>query len=208
MKAKSRFIKFGYIFFLLCISGIIILSSNLNDDAPNVSNHVFVDAKIDNYTSLSDVEADSDIIVSGTKVYENEPTIITDENGNIIIEYTLSEFKIDDIIQNNLESSVQVGDTINILENEFYDEDKDVTYHIAGYCKMITDNEYMLFLRYADQNKWYIPTGVTVGKIPLDADETLIFGEDNTAVENVENIVQKARNKYNYKKGFKKTKTK
>lgn len=161
----------------------------------NNDKDIIVDAKVDAYYSLNEVEEASDIIVLGHKVSEDEPTIIK-SNGKPVVEYTLSEFEIETIEKNNSENMVEAGQVITILENEATDKDEKITYHIAGYHKMITDNKYLLFLHYADDNNWYVPTGVTVGKVPLDKNENLIIADSNSDKDYVKNIVEETRNIY------------
>lgn len=115
----------------------------------------------------------------------------------LVIEKEKSSVKIESIEKNATDFSVELGEVIPIFENEAYDEEHNINYHIAGYQKMLMDNEYLLLLKHADGNDWYIPTGVVSGKIPQDEEERKVYSDDEEIVQNVENIVDEAKIEYN-----------
>lgn len=77
-----------------------------------------------------------------------------------------------------------------------YDKDKNISYHIAGYNNMETNNYYMLFLRHADGNEWYIPTGVVSGKIPYNKSEVIAISNKKSEIDHINEIALEARKKY------------
>lgn len=128
MKSKNKDLRFGVVLGIcICVLGLSAMSYNLlnrknsDNETINMGSDIMVDAKIEAYDSLSEVEAASDIIVLGKKVSEDEPTII-EKNGYTFAAYTLSGFEIESIKKNSSEVSVEVGQTLTILENEAYDE--------------------------------------------------------------------------------------
>ncbi|MEK3993242.1 MULTISPECIES: hypothetical protein [unclassified Psychrobacillus] len=163
-------------------------SANSDEQFDNgMADHLFdgnliLDAKMDEFPDLNTVESQTDIIVIGKKVKQEEPTIKYSQEGRIDIAYTLSNFSIEKVISGN---SVTPGTEITILENEAYNEKEDVTYNIAGYELMKTDNEYLLFLRQSETDPYYLVTGVNYGKVPL---------QDETSV--LKNSLQKAKSDY------------
>lgn len=128
---------------------------------------------------MQELENATPIIVKGIKTYENEPSIRKNEYGETTAVYTLSSFKIKEVFKNNTDALITNDSEIPILENEAYDKKTDTTYHIAGYKKMKTNNEYILFLYYSASDDWYVPKGVTFGKIPVDNTEENLYLETN-----------------------------
>lgn len=183
--------------FILCIIGIVgMICIKI---APQ-HNHMLVHAKTDEYTSVREIEDDSNIIVCGKKIHEDPSTIEKDDDGNLLTVYTMSTFKIDSIKKNNGE--IEINDKIRILENQGYDEKTNTTYHIAGYQKMKMNNEYFMLLRKADSKidglDYYIPVGVNYGKIPLDNNEEIMFKTDEnwSEVTDIVKLKNKIGDKY------------
>ncbi|WP_438762898.1 hypothetical protein [Enterococcus sp. AZ194] len=59
-----------------------------------------------------------------------------------------------------------------MLENEAYDQEKKITYHIAGYNLIEADKNYLLILRHSETDPYYIVSGVNYGKVSLEETET------------------------------------
>ena len=78
-----------------------------------------------------------------SKTHQNEASRQRNENGHLILIYTLSEVKINKVISGNVEE----GSTITVFENAGYDEVTDREYHIIGYELMEMNKPYLLFLR-------------------------------------------------------------
>lgn len=125
-------------------------------------NHIIVEAKIDSYRNLNDVEKESEIIVLGKKVKQN-PSIIQKDKGNVNGFYTISKFKIQEVIKGDFKA----GDIIDIFESAGIDEETGKIYHILNYELMETNTEYLLFLRRSETDSWYMISGLKYGKISL-----------------------------------------
>ncbi|WP_029452636.1 hypothetical protein [Clostridium algidicarnis] len=139
------------------------------DTDNGMEDHLFgqnlvLDAKIDEFPDLNSVEDNTDIIVVGKKINQEEPTIIYNQEGRIDISYTLSNFLIEKVISGN---SFTSGTEIIILENTAYNKKENLTYNIAGYELMKTNNDYLLFLKKSETDPYYLITGVNYGKVPL-----------------------------------------
>ena len=126
------------------------------------------------YNSLEDLTEASILIIDGTKVSEGKPILLKDKYDIVAGGYTLSTIRVDKIVSDHTGINIKVNDTITVLENEYYNKETNTNYHIEGYKKMKNKKSYMLFLTYASENQWYIPTGVIYGKIPHDAKEEIL----------------------------------
>lgn len=136
-------------------------------------NHYSLDAKTDGFDTLKEMEDYSALIVRGVRQDREENNIIKKEGVGITATYSYSEFQVMDIFKDD-SGTVQAGDTITILENEAYDEEKNVVYHVAGYNKMVVGDEYLLFLREcqrSDGETYYVSAGVNYGTISLQEDQ-------------------------------------
>ena len=142
-------------------------------------NHIIVEAKIDSYRNLNDVEKESEIIVLGKKVKQN-PSIIQKDKGNVNGFYTISKFKIKEVIKGDFKA----GDIIDIFESAGIDEETGKIYHILNYELMETNTEYLLFLRRAETDSWYMISGLKYGKISLSENEYLEEFETEDRIRN------------------------
>lgn len=125
---------------------------------------VGVCAKTDSYQSVEELEADADLIVRGVKVKQNDP-VITYYDEEPTSGYTLSDFCVKEVLKDE-GKNIQENDTISILENEFTDENMNITYHVAGYSMMDEQNEYMLYLTantFENGVAYYTPLAVNYG---------------------------------------------
>lgn len=141
---------------------------------------VVIDAKVDGYDSLEEIEDKVSIIVKAKKVSENPSMIRKNGEENIRFTGTIGNVEILEIYKNTSGKDLKISDEIPILENEAYNKAKNVVYHVAGYRKMEQDKEYMLFLDYSEDDGWYVPCSAIWGKYPLDANEMLLFQEKTT----------------------------
>lgn len=163
--------------------------------------HYGVDAKTDGFASLNELEDEASIIVKGVRL-ENQDTVIKKSGENILSAYTFSEIEIKNVYKNS-SSQVSEGDVITILENEAFDEDSNIVYHIAGYNMMVEGNEYILFLRENEINNktYYVSVGVNYGTVSVEEDgRTKVYntreGNSTVSFEEYENIWEEAREKY------------
>ncbi|MGM0125630.1 hypothetical protein IGI37_003029 [Enterococcus sp. AZ194] len=104
-----------------------------------------------------------------THTSQEAPTIKNGAEGRIDIAYTLSKFRVKKVISGE---SLKDEDTFTMLENEAYDQEKKITYHIAGYNLIEADKNYLLILRHSETDPYYIVSGVNYGKVSLEETET------------------------------------
>ena len=148
-------------------------------------NHIIVEAKIDSYRNLNDVEKESEVIVVGKKIKQN-PSKIQKNNGYVNGVLTISNFKIEKVIKGDF----KIGDVIDIFESAGIDEKTGKIYHIEGYEFMDKDTEYLLFLRHSQTDSWYMISGLKFGKISLSGkkgDLRLELEKANHYTEDFEN---------------------
>lgn len=136
---------------------------------------LYLDATMDAFDNLGDVESQTDVIVVAEKIIQDDPTIINDDEERIEVAYTLSDFVVHQVIDGN---DLQEGETFTLFENEAYNSDADLTYHIQGYNLIKTGQKYLLFLTqesFSTQglpNPYYLITGVNYGKVALEEEQT------------------------------------
>ncbi|EBF5204979.1 hypothetical protein FH000_15905, partial [Listeria monocytogenes] len=126
-----------------------------------------------------EMEENVNIIVKGEKLSEDGNIVLDSEVTNEPAGgYTKSSFKISEVIKNSEDDrAISVGNTINISEAEFYDKNSKTTYTINDYENMKQGNDYVLYLKPADEGL-YTTAGVTFGKIPINDDETELEESD------------------------------
>ena len=156
MKNKFKILVLSFILLTSCSKEKNKLTeSNIRKN--QYGNHIIVEAKIDSYRNLNDVEKESEI-----KVKQN-PSIIQKDKGNVNGFYTISKFKIQEVIKGDFKA----GDIIDIFESAGIDEETGKIYHILNYELMETNTEYLLFLRRSETDSWYMISGLKYGKISL-----------------------------------------
>ena len=92
--------------------------------------------------------------------------------------YTLSEVSVKEVLTDSAGRNVQPGDRLQILENQFTYAEQDgtqATCHINRYVKMQPGKEYYLFLRYSEENGYYVILSGLLGKVPVDENEPVLF---------------------------------
>lgn len=130
---------------------------------------LYLDATIDAFDDLDDVESKTDIIVVAEKIIQDDPTILNNDEGRIDIAFTLSDFVVHQVIVGN---DLQEGENFTLLENEAYNSDIGLTYHIEGYNLIKTGQKYLLFLTQESSDPYYLITGVNYGKVALEEEQT------------------------------------
>lgn len=161
MKNKFKILVLSFILLTSCSKEKNKLTeSNIRKN--QYGNHIIVEAKIDSYRNLNDVEKESEIIVLGKKTKQN-PSKIQKDKGNVNGFYTISKFKIQEVIKGDFKA----GDIIDIFESAGIDEETGKIYHILNYELMETNTEYLLFLRRSETDSWYMISGLKYGKISL-----------------------------------------
>ena len=161
MKNKFKILVLSFILLTSCSKEKNKLTeSNIRKN--QYGNHIIVEAKIDSYRNLNDVEKESEIIVLGKKTKQS-PSKIQKDKGNVNGFYTISKFKIQEVIKGDFKA----GDIIDIFESAGIDEETGKIYHILNYELMETNTEYLLFLRRSETDSWYMISGLKYGKVSL-----------------------------------------
>lgn len=184
---------------LILVVLVVTLLSGLC--ACSKADHCGIDAKTNSFDNLQEMEDYSDVIVKGIRTGKEEP-IITKVKGVFASGYTFSEFQISEIQKDNTQN-LEIGSIITILENEVYDEEENVVYHIDGYNMMEEGKEYLLFLKKNTINgpEYYVSAGVNYGTVSLEEDDRMIArsmenGNKITDFSEYEKIWEEAKNKY------------
>ena len=161
MKNKFKILFLSFILLTSCSNGRTKSYEN-NFRKYQYGNDIFIEAKMDAYRNLNDVEKETEVIVLGKKIKQN-PSTIQKNNGYVNGVYTISNFKIEKVFKGNFKP----GDVIDVYESAGIDEETGKIYHIAGYELMEKDEEYLLFLRHSETDPWYMISGLKFGKISL-----------------------------------------
>ena len=196
MKNKFKILFLSFILLTSCSNGRTKSYEN-NFRKNQYGNHIFIEAKLDAYRNLNDVEKETEVIVLGKKIKQN-PSTIQKNNGYVNEDYTISNFKIEKVFKGNFKA----GDIIVVFESAGIDEKTGKIYHIEGYELMEKDEKYLLFLRHSETDPWYMISGLKFGKISLSGkkrDLRLEMEKANEYLEEFENedrIREEAIKKY------------
>ena len=163
--------------------------------------NLIVDAKVDAYDSLDEIENVVSIIAKVKKVSEDPPMIRKNSEGGMLFTGTIGNVEVIEIYKDTSGRALKIFDILPVLENETYSETENINYHIAGYKKMEENKEYMLFLNYSEDDGWYVPCSAIWGKYPLDPNEDILFQDITTrSVQNgntsLDNIWEEVIDKY------------
>ena len=173
---------------LCCLA--VVLCIGVFAEKPNYES-VIDEASLVYYEDADAVIDASALIVRVKKVSE-EDFAFSLGNG-FFDRYTMSTVKITEVYQNSDSAEIAAGSKIEILECQWTDKEYKRVHHTAGYIKMETGKEYLLFLGANPDMNYYYPLGVLYGKIPVDSDEKLFL---STEYGEIVEIVQELRNKY------------
>ena len=146
---------------LLLVSCSASKEEKKETDTPDSPSHLGVEAKTDGFETLEEMEENCDIIIKGIR--ENTENIVVEKEGQSILSaYTFSSVRIAEIYKDE-SSSIKKGESVTVLENEAYDSETNIIYHIAGY---------LLFLRGCElEGKvYYVASGVNFGTVSLQDD--------------------------------------
>ena len=196
MKNKFKILFLSFILLTSCSNGRTKSYEN-NFRKNQYGNHIFIEAKLDAYRNLNDVEKETEVIVLGKKIKQN-PSTIQKNNGYVNGVYTISNFKIEKVFKGNFKA----GDIIVVFESAGIDKKTGKIYHIEGYELMEKDEKYLLFLRHSETDPWYMISGLKFGKISLSGkkgDLRLEMEKANEYLEEFENedrIREEAIKKY------------
>ncbi|MEK4004278.1 hypothetical protein [Paenibacillus sp. FSL H3-0333] len=156
------------------------------------------------YGTFSEMDAQTDIVVKGTKAGAQEVVLKKEDvDGLVIDNRTLSKFVLSDVFRNNTGHTLSSGETITVQENAAADSSR--VYSTFGYQLMNENEEYLLFLRESLTDPGvYIIRGVVYGKVPTagedipsksTADDIQFKGDDDTR-EQLDAIFEDARKAY------------
>lgn len=165
--------------------------------------HTGADAKTPYFETLAEMEEYADVVVKAVRLDSAEPVIKKAADGMVTATYTLSQVEITEICSDP-GGTLAVGDVITVLENEAYDEEENIVYHVAGYNMMVPDASYLLFLRgdaMSDGTEYYVAAGINPGTVSLEEDgrDTSRMTKDGTEISDFaafEQIWQEAWDKY------------
>ena len=161
MKNKFKILFLSFFLLTSCSNGRTKSYEN-NFRKYQYGNDIFIEAKMDAYRNLNDVEKETEVIVLGKKIKQN-PSTIQKNNGYVNGVYTISNFKIEKVFKGNFKP----GDVVDVFESAGIDEETGKIYHIEGYELMEKDEKYLLFLRHSETDPWYMISGLKFGKISL-----------------------------------------
>lgn len=176
MNTKRVFLTLAVVL-CLGIGGYLVLDS-YTDKEPTVENgdngdlfgkHLFVEAKYPYYENLAELEQATEEIVVAEKVSQADPSILYGSEGELVVEYTLSGFKVSKVISGD---QLKAGSEFTLLENEVKNAKDGYIHHIGGYQMIKKGREYLLFLQHSETDPWYLLAGLNVGKVDLTSDET------------------------------------
>ncbi len=141
--------------------------------------HYGVEAKTVYFATLEEMDEYATVIVKATRL-EGEKAVLAKQDGYITSGYSYSTVKITEIYK-DISGQLQAGDEITLLENEVYDEEENIVYHIAGYNMMVPEEEYLLFLtkNTANGSDYYVSAGVNYGTVSLGEDGRTIQRKDS-----------------------------
>ena len=138
----------------------------------------YASAKSDLYASAAELEAAAQLVVRVEKTEQEENVAEPLNAQGSYHGYTLSEVSVKEVLTDSAGRNVQPGDRLQILENQFTYAEQDgtlATCHINRYVKMQPGKEYYLFLRYSEENGYYVILSGLLGKVPVDENEPVLF---------------------------------
>ncbi len=148
--------------FLLCLSGYYYINQQ--------TDYVSWDVNYPIYNSIEELEYDSDFIVIGTPI-SNQNHAIIDEYGIIEEGYTITDLKVNKVVSKN--KSKEIPKKISVVEPYFnYDLSLEQKLVLLagnqlitreGYKPMIQNGKYLLFLRFIEEEDKYIISGLYQG---------------------------------------------
>lgn len=154
-------------------------------------------------TTLMQIEEHADVILSGVLIKRDEAADRTEDNDEAIINYTGS-VEVQKVYKNSSALMLNESDTITVRETEVLlpIPEQERAYYVSGYLKMKEGEDYLLFLKYVEEQEAYIP--VEYGKIPINKAEVinaLEYEDDISKKDEQELNIQKeiaadARQKY------------
>jgi hypothetical protein len=174
----------GVCFIVVAFTLYIIL--NQDQSEANSYEYVITEAKIIAPQSFEQLDAESEVVIKGTKIGVSE----------VEFDYyqTISEVRINKIFKDQT-NQLTSGKTILVQESAAIQGNR--IYSREGYKLMNNEEEYLLFLRpnLTEPNMFTIK-GVYYGKVPLEPLEDLQFQGSEGESEELKNIYRAALGKY------------
>ncbi|NUU75748.1 hypothetical protein [Paenibacillus xylanilyticus] len=119
--------------------------------------------------TVNQLDENADLIVSGKYTGNREAFFQTDDQGEIVIRASKSEFEVNQVYKGNLTNGI-----ITVAEPAY--EDEEAVYTIEGYNLMDIYDDYVLFLGESDTGAYRI-VGMYQGQYQIDSDlSTQSFG--------------------------------
>ena len=165
--------------------------------------HCYMEAKTVSFETMEEMEQYADVIICGKRLDEKKDVIDKSEDGAVYSAYSYTKVQVEKVFKDTI-GDLAKNSEITVLENEAYDQETGITYHVAGYNQMVAGNSYLLFLKrdkLEDGSIYYVSCGVNYGTISLEEDgrtKTHMKGEtfDGTEFDAYKDIWEKAKNKY------------
>lgn len=110
--------------------------------------------------SVTNLTYQADLIVTGTFTGNRVPKFYTDDNNEVIVRASVSDFEISKIFKGTTDQKI-----ISVVEPAY--ENQGEIYTIEGYKLMNDSNEYILFLGNSDESSYRI-VGMYQGQYALD----------------------------------------
>lgn len=190
---------------VLSLSACAADETQTKDNSANASKHEDIEAKVVSFESFEEMDNNSGIVVKVIKEDSTKDRILIDRhNGKPVFGCTLSKVKVLNVYKDE-SKEILPGQEITIYENEYYDEESDITYHVEGYQAIKVGEERLLFFEekniMQDKTEYYTPQGVYYGNISLSADGSAAVlkrhgDEEYTPSQDVVEIWEAAKAKY------------
>ena len=183
---KKMFLVLIVGFFCIAIFFTLYIILNQDQSEANSYEYVITEAKIIAPQSFEQLDAESEVVIKGTKIGVSE----------VEFDYyqTISEVRINKIFKDQT-NQLTSGKTILVQESAAIQGNR--IYSREGYKLMNNEEEYLLFLRpnLTEPNMFTIK-GVYYGKVPLEPLEDLQFQGSEGESEELKNIYRAALGKY------------
>ena len=192
-----------WIWYVVALVSLFSMTSCQSNKEEAEGKQIVLESKTESFETLEEMERYADVIIRGKRLDEKKDVIHRTEEGYVSWGYSLTGVQIEKIYKDST-GELKVEDRMTILENEAYDKETGVTYHIAGYNQMVVGNSYLLFLKkdkLEDGTVYYVSCGVNYGTVSLTEDgreKPHTSGEvfDGTTFEECKDIWEEARKKY------------
>jgi hypothetical protein len=170
----------------IVVAFILYIVLNQDQSKANSHDYIIMEAKIIAPQSFEQLDAESEIVIKGTKIGVSE----------VEFDYyqTISEVRINKINKDQT-NKLTNGKTILVQESAALKGNR--VHSLEGYQLMNSDEDYLLFLRpnLTEPNMFTIK-GVYYGKVPLEPLEDLQFQGSEGEIKELKNIYRAALGKY------------